>query len=74
MFINKNIDDCLNIFMNVRLKFIPCIHNNSNQVSWQSNEFKKLINTKKEYGILQFVKDFGHQIIVRCWVGVGFSI
>ena len=52
MFINKNIDDCLNIFMNVNntgvLKYIPCIHDNSNnQVSWQSNELKKLINTKK---------------------------
>ena len=57
MFINKNKDDCLNICKNVYnmgvLKCIPCTHNNSNnQVSWQSNELKKFIYTKKEFEIL----------------------
>ena len=52
MFKNRNIDECLNIFMNVYTmgvqKYIPLInHNSKYQLSWQSNEFKKLINQKK---------------------------
>ena len=52
MFKNRNIDECLNIFMNIYTmgvhKYIPLInHNSKNQLSWQSNELKKLINQKK---------------------------
>ena len=43
MFKNRNIDECLNIFINIHTmgvqKYIPLInHNSKNQLSWQSNE------------------------------------